>query len=376
MDKPLIASWPKNLARLTSRLAGRDIAIHIACGEPEPFFILRPVPAGLEFPAAGDVWPNHEEGQTDCILAVDGENWRIRAWGRAAETLLARPVGLNTEDIPAELKPAILALALEPYLDKASQTLGHGFHLAGPHQAGIWTQDAGSENSARAHFVLPFILADSAGNPAGAGRARIPLSAAALSILADLAKLFPRRPAPDVSSLPLSLSLCAGRESFPVKILREAKPGDVLRFSCPAKPALTLEAGGRALWTVSLAERKITIEGILNKNPEEAAMSAAPENVGSPVTGPEAPGLSREDIDALEITLTLELDERRMSIGELAALGPGQILETTASLDAPVTIKAGGKTVGKGRLVEVGDNLGVLISSLELVTRDGSKTAT
>jgi flagellar motor switch/type III secretory pathway protein FliN len=60
----------------------------------------------------------------------------------------------------------------------------------------------------------------------------------------------------------------------------------------------------------------------------------------------------------------------------LAALGPGHILDTTASLDAPVTIKAGGKAVGKGRLVEVGDTLGVLIVSLELHTQDGGKNAT
>jgi type III secretion system YscQ/HrcQ family protein len=222
---------------------------------------------------------------------------------------------------------------------------------------------------------LPFTLADGSGNPAGAGQAHIPLSAAALSVLADLIKIFPRRPAADCSALPLSLSLCAGRESFPVALLREAEPGDVLRFACPAKPALTLEAGGRALWTASLADGKITIEGLLNKHPEEAAMSATPERVGISAAGTGEPGLSREEIDALEITLTLELDERRITIGELAALGPGQVLDTAASPDAPVTIKAGGKAVGRGRLVEVGDSLGVLISSLELDARDGGGNA-
>ena len=103
-------------------------------------------------------------------------------------------------------------------------------------------------------------------------------------------------------------------------------------------------------------------------------MSATPENAGASAAGPKAPGLSREDVDALEIILTLELDERRISIGELAALGPGQILDTTASLEAPVTIKAGGKAVGRGRLVEAGGSLGVLIASLELGAQDEGKS--
>jgi type III secretion protein Q len=130
------------------------------------------------------------------------------------------------------------------------------------------------------------------------------------------------------------------------------------------------------LWAAYLADGKITIAGILNRNPEEVAVSATPENTVVSAAAPKGPELSREDMDSLEIILTLELDERRITIGELATLGPGQILDTTASLDTPVTIKAGGKTVGKGRLVEVGDSLGVLISSLELGAQEKGKNAT
>ena len=371
MDTARIAAWPKNLARLNSRLAARDIAVPLPCGQAGSVCILRPETDCLEFPAAPD--PEIGEGETKCILEADGESWEIRVWGRASEALLAPPDGLNPEDIPAELKPALFSLALEPLLDRASRALGHTLRLARPPRSGVFPQDSSPDSTGRESFIVPFTLADSAGNPAGAGRARIPLSAAALTVLADLARAFPRRPAADCSALPLSLSLCAGRESFPVAILREAEPGDVLRFSCPAQPALTLEVNGRALWTASLAAGKIILEGVLNKIPEEAAMSALPENTGASAAAPNAPGLSREDIDALEITLSLELDERSITIGELAALGPGQILDTKASLETPVTIKAGGKAVGKGRLVEVGDCLGVLIASLELGAQDGGK---
>ena len=62
--------------------------------------------------------------------------------------------------------------------------------------------------------------------------------------------------------------------------------------------------------------------------------------------------------------LSLELEERRISLGELAALTPGQTLETTASLEQPVTLKINGRAVGKGRLLDVGGRLGVMINSL------------
>ncbi|MCL2001690.1 MAG: type III secretion system cytoplasmic ring protein SctQ [Planctomycetes bacterium] len=368
MNDALIASWPRNLAKLNSRLAGRDIAVTLHCEKAGSIFLLRPDTANLEFPAGRNAWIKEE--QNVFILKADGEDWEIMIQGLAAETVLAPPDGLNTEDIPEELQPALLALALEPLLDKASQALGHSLRFAWPPQS--QTKDAAPDNHAREHFILPFTLVDSFGAPAGAGRARIPLSAAALSILTDLAKIFPRRAAADCSVLPVFLSLCVGQESFPIKILREAESGDVLRFSCPAKPSFTLSVNGRALWTASLSDGKISIEGILNNNPKEAAMDM-PENAKVSAE-PKAPGLSRENIDALEIIVTLVLDERCMTIGELAALGPGQILDTTASPDAPITIKAGGKTVGKGRLVEVGDNLGVLISSLELGAQNNDKS--
>ena len=367
MDNAKIPSWPRSLARVNSRFAGRDIAVPVPCGQPGSGFVLRLEPSGLEFP--GEWESATEAGQTELMLKVDGESWEIRAWGRVAEALLAPPAGLNPEDIPMELKPALLALALEPLLDRASQTMGHTLRLAGPH-------DSVPEHAVRERFTLPFTMADSAGNPAGAGQARIPLSAAALAVLADLAKAFPRRPAACCSALPLSLCLCAGRESFPLQILSEAEAGDVLRFAGPAKAPLTLEVNGRVLWTASLADGKMTIDGVLNTKPEEASMSVTPEDAVLSAAAPKAPGLSREDINALEIILTLVLDERRITLGELAVLGPGQILDTAASLEAPVTIKAGDKTVGKGRLVEVGGSLGVLIASLELGVHDrGRNTA-
>jgi type III secretion system YscQ/HrcQ family protein len=351
MDQHLFPLFPPNLARLCSRLAGRDIAL------PLPGFTLRPDLAGAALGGA-------DENPGDSLhfaLEADGEPWLIRAGGPAVETLLSPPEGLNFEDIPAELRPAFWALSLEPLLSRASAALGRSLRPAGPDgSAGILQ---GREN-----FTLPFILTDSEGKTQGAGRAIIPLSQSSLALLADVAKAFPRRRRDDPAALILPLSLCAGREAFPLELLRETRSGDVLLFAAPA-PILTLDAGGLALWSVNLAAGKITLQGRLTQNPQEAAMNNKPETGANPpgkVGEPAQEQLQGEFFDSLEVTLSLELEERQMSVGELATLAPGQTLETSVNLDAPVTLKVGRQSIGRGRLVAVGDRLGVLISSLNL----------
>ncbi|GHU04362.1 hypothetical protein FACS1894205_2470 [Alphaproteobacteria bacterium] len=141
----------------------------------------------------------------------------------------------------------------------------------------------------------------------------------------------------------------------------------MLLFASPAPPGLTLEVNGLALWTADLAAGKITVKSRLAQNPQETAMNNNTKAGPVPVEKPTAqPGLSPGSLDALEVKLSLELEERRISVGELAALAPGQTLETSVSLEGPVTLKVGAQTVGRGRLVAVGDRLGVLISSLGL----------
>ncbi|MDR2504451.1 MAG: type III secretion system cytoplasmic ring protein SctQ [Deltaproteobacteria bacterium] len=357
---------PQNLVRLCSRLSGREAVLPLGRG-----FTLVPLPAEVEFYAQGEAWPPAEwsagasaqgaSNEMRLALEAEGEIWRLRACGPAAEALLALPEGLCVEDIPAALRPALWFLSAEPLLDQASAALGHVLRPAVEPEE----QECAPEHGA---FALPFSLRDESGREAGAGRALIPLSPAALALWADMLKLFPRR-RPDASAVFLQLCLCAGREDFPLALLRRAEAGDVLRLNAPSPPALVMEAGGKPLWTAVLADGKITLKALLDKNIQESVMNAESAEDAPPPGAPEGEkggGLSAGAIDALEVSLSLEVEERRVSVAELAALAPGHTLETAASLDAPVTIKVSGRAVGKGRLVEVGDRLGVMILALDL----------
>lgn len=94
------------------------------------------------------------------------------------------------------------------------------------------------------------------------------------------------------------------------------------------------------------------------QNPAAPTAHAAKSNAAiSPQSGP--------DLDALEITVTFELERRLMSIAEIAAMTPGYTFSLAADMNGPVTLRANGKALGTGRLVDVGGVLGVQLIRLE-----------
>jgi type III secretion protein Q len=349
---------PSALVRLLNRLAGRSLEAPVRLPGDGGSFVLRPVLSGVEY-CGPDAPPcPAAPGELEFFLEAGGEAWLIRVGGAAADALLAPPEGLRLEDVPEELRPACLALALEPSLDRASALLGKRLRLAAERPEGI--PDGHSAES----VILPFVLETVAGESAGTGCARMPLSATAMALLAEAGKVFPRRGA-DASGVLVDLSLCAGKEAFPLGLLRQAEPGDLLLMEAPAAPSLTLEVNGRSVWSADWAEGVITLKNALACAREETLMNARTEERTKPEGRTQGEGLSQAALDALEVTLTLELEERRISVGELAALAPGHTLQSAASLESPVTLKAGGRAIGKGRLVDVDGRLGVLISALD-----------
>jgi type III secretion system YscQ/HrcQ family protein len=325
-------------------------------------------------------------------VEIAGETWVIQAAGLFAESLFLLPDGLHPEDIPDELRPALWHLTLESLLDRASAALGRQVLLlkvettsGGSGAAATDAHDAVA--SGGAVFMLPFSLSDELGQTAGTGAALIPHTPNALSLLTELGQTLPRLPQADLSALEISLSFCLWSENFPLGLLRQAETGDALCLSAPAAAAesliLTLEARNQPLWAAVLADGIVTITGRLTSmNIKDIAMtaatldpaSAAPNSQNAPQaeaiptgnSGDNGARLSASEIDALEVRLTLELEERRITVGELAALAPGHTFTTTVSAASPVTLKVNGSAVGKGRLVQVGDRLGVTITALSL----------
>ncbi|MGF1740039.1 type III secretion system cytoplasmic ring protein SctQ [Vibrio profundum] len=79
-------------------------------------------------------------------------------------------------------------------------------------------------------------------------------------------------------------------------------------------------------------------------------------------------GLNHEEkpvnLDQLMVTLVLEVGHVDLAISELATLHSGKILETELKAEPKVRLKANGKVIGLGSLLQVGDRLGVRVDQL------------
>lgn len=69
-------------------------------------------------------------------------------------------------------------------------------------------------------------------------------------------------------------------------------------------------------------------------------------------------------LDELPITVSFDLGESALALGELKALQPGYAFELARGLERPVTVRANGAIIGAGELIQVGDCLGVRVVEL------------
>ncbi len=69
--------------------------------------------------------------------------------------------------------------------------------------------------------------------------------------------------------------------------------------------------------------------------------------------------------DALNFDVAFEIDRKTLSYDEITSLKPGSVVNLSCSKKSPVTIKVNDKVVGTGRLVDLGDNIGVQVTELK-----------
>ncbi|MBR5882582.1 MAG: type III secretion system cytoplasmic ring protein SctQ [Mailhella sp.] len=71
---------------------------------------------------------------------------------------------------------------------------------------------------------------------------------------------------------------------------------------------------------------------------------------------------SMDSSNDLEIRLSFELDRRLITVGELSSIAPGFTFPLTNPADSLVTIRANGKAIARGRIVDMNGTLGVQVT--------------
>ncbi|AVS87202.1 YscQ/HrcQ family type III secretion apparatus protein, partial [Paracidovorax avenae] len=101
-----------------------------------------------------------------------------------------------------------------------------------------------------------------------------------------------------------------------------------------------------------------------------------PEDAGSEAALPATP-LPLVDIGGIRVPVSIEIDTAHIRLDELAALDAGSVVPLAVpSRDATVRLLCHGQVVGTGRLVVIGENLGVRIAHMAVAGAAASPTAT
>ena len=166
----------------------------------------------------------------------------------------------------------------------------------------------------------------------------------------------PAQSAPWLSTIKAQVPLIVGSAALPLVEYERLAPGDIV---CPER--IALDVAGRGV--VRIAARRLRIRWRDSHQCFEVEhmsdiLASSPEN-----TGDHAPSDASLTATAeLPIRLSFSLGALSLTVGDIAALGCGSLLELEQGLPPTVRIEANGSPVGIGELVDLDGRLAVEIT--------------
>ncbi|CAB3714722.1 type III secretion system cytoplasmic ring protein SctQ [Trinickia soli] len=312
----------------------------------------------------------------DAELAAPGHVYTFR-FGPAEGWFVLDAIGEHeligdaaSETVPVEIRCALLADALAPIIDqleaKTRQRIELGVAHSGAH---VHKSEFINERD---------LLRFSVTKAGSAWRCHGALRFAEERFLGLACPTEPPPPkveASDFDTLPIALHFEVGSTMLSVGELRSIAPGDIIGIERwqsfgQALRCIATTRDGRLTVMAKAVGTRIVIDQIeenpVTSNPRSDA--SAPNSPTSTASAQTAAGEASAEpklaqLDALEVRVSFELDERSMPLAELKALKSGYVIELEQPLNqSTVHIRANGALVGQGHLIAVGNKLGVRVS--------------
>ncbi|GAB2734869.1 SctQ family type III secretion system cytoplasmic ring protein BscQ [Melaminivora jejuensis] len=286
--------------------------------------------------------------------------------------LAAELQGASLPELPAPLVLPVLEAALAQ-VSAALQALGQGEPQLVRCSLGSLAGAAPTEAAGTAGDALPrhaFELLLRAEDAAPAIAARLHADSLGLMLLAGLLARRPPRPGPAAGDMPLLLRAELGESRLTLQELHSLDLGDVVLLQASfigAQRSLWLSADGRAGVHVQLPEPAQPATPFLTVVHPWSATMSAPNPPGNPSGNPSHPGSADQaaaPLQELPVRLSFDVGELSLTLAQLQALQPGQVLQLGHPLSAGVHIRANGVLLGEGDLVEIDGQLGVAVRSL------------
>ncbi|WP_116136846.1 type III secretion system cytoplasmic ring protein SctQ [Trinickia diaoshuihuensis] len=276
----------------------------------------------------------------------------------------------GSDAVPAEIRCALIADALAPLIDalemRTRQKIEFGVAPAGA---------APREELARAHDALRFCVR----RPGSEWYCHGALRFAEERYLGLACPSDPPPPTlreTDFDTLPITLRFTVGSTMLSVAELRSIARGDIIgierwqSFGSALRCVATTSDGHVTVSAKAIGSRividHIEENSVTPSTRADATSAGAPGPLDTHAAGTAA-GATGEaaltHVDALEVRVSFELDERSMPLAQLKALKSGYVIELEQPLNqSTVHIRANGALVGQGHLVAVGNKLGVRVS--------------
>lgn len=174
-------------------------------------------------------------------------------------------------------------------------------------------------------------------------------------------------PAPKAcSAVPLPLQWIVGHQDLILADLRRLVPGDVVMLERPAR-GMAVVIAGRIIADVAIHDGQLRLlcpPYVLTHGDFNMAQTPSdPDNAQGHGNG-DPSSLDDAALDQLPVRLVCEVGRLELSLGELRKLDEGSLLAMSRPVEAAVDLLVNGRSMGRGRLVEIGDGLGVQIVRL------------
>ncbi|MFK4719549.1 type III secretion protein Q [Bradyrhizobium niftali] len=286
----------------------------------------------------------------DCVFCAESETAVLSLPRLLVEALISTvQYGLTLPSEPT--RSLLLELALEPWLAALEIVLARNLQL-------IRVEDATAKD--------PYLEFDVTFGPLAA-KARLFLFApldglvpSAFRVLGELIGQLPRDLGKISSELPVVIAREIGSLRAPIKLLRQAQPGDALLPEVIPFAHGQLILAADKLWApAQVAGDRLILRGPfrLQSHPlRYANMTISPQ-------AEQAISPSEADIDSVEITLVFECGRWPIPLGTLRSINEGHVFELGRQVDGPVDIVANGQLIGRGDIVRVGEALGIRLLS-------------
>lgn len=263
--------------------------------------------------------------------------------------------GWRNED-PAALPRAWRTLAAASHLltqaDLGAEWIAAETDLAHADETETPAAQSSTPRSAQS-LALPLAL------PCGRAHRRVALTIEAVGAASGSLLSPPPRPTEIAAPARLALRLPPVRLSAPEAA--KCAPGDVLLpkgTRAEATPVVAELVGGPR-WLAALDENGALV--LTRKLPKEPAMKDAPYPVEAEAAPEEDISADVAELEEIPVDLEIRFALSTVDLSSFVAIGPGAVIDAGVDLEGPLDIVANGRRVGRGRLVRIGDRIGVEI---------------